>query len=481
MGLHLAERTLRARPKPTACRALRNLNVRQGGGIGPQCQNAPMSGTQRLVALAVILLAVAAAVVVGLNIGSRDGQASATPMTIAPESASATPSESAPPASDQPEASAPTDDEALAIFTEIEAQVEAIRGLPSADIGAPDVITRAELAVELEQLLDEDYPTEEREQDNVVLRAFGLLEPEQDIAELQLQLLGEGVVGFYDDEERRMVVATDAGLDAAAKLTYAHEYTHALQDAAFGIDSLERDVPGEDDRGLARTALLEGDAQATSLAWAFQHLTQAEILELQQIPLPDYPGIPGWMVAQIEFPYLAGQAWVTRLAGGNPLAPDFTAVDAAFADPPDTSEQIIDFAKWRAREPAIPVEVPDLAAALGADWEHVDTSPVGQATIAIILEFFGVDPPTASVAGDGWGGDRATVAQGPNGEWALAWRLAWDAPEDATEFVEAYEVALTAAAFDFPASIRALPSGEVLVVHASTQALHDSTVTIAGD
>ena len=86
----------------------------------------------------------------------------------------------------------------------------------------------------------------------------GLLGADQDVAELQLQLLGDQVLGFYDDDEKRMVVVTDEGLDALAKFTYAHEYAHALQDAAFGIDSLERDAEGEDDRGLARTALRRG-------------------------------------------------------------------------------------------------------------------------------------------------------------------------------------------------------------------------------
>ena len=439
-----------------------------------------MSGPQRLIVAGVALLVVVVAVVVALTVGGPAGQggeavASATPTRTEATSPEASDS---PAASGSPDASQPSAQETLAILAEIEDQVEAIRGLPEADIGEPDFITRAELAVELEQLLDEEYPPEEREVDNVVLRAFGLLEPDQDIAELQLQLLGEGVLGFYDDTERRMVVVTDAGLDAMAKLTYAHEYTHALQDAAFTLDSLETDAAGEDDRGLARTALIEGDATATMLAWAFAHMSQDEILELQEAPLPDMTGIPSWMVAQIDFPYTAGQVWVTQLAGGNPLAPDFTAVDAAFADPPQTTEQIIDFAKWEEREPPLPVEVPDLAAQLGAGWEHVDTSPVGQATIGIILEFFGVDPPTASVAADGWGGDRATVARGPNGEWALVWRLAWDAPSHATEFVEAYELVIG----DLPvaADLTELPGGDVLVVHASSEALLEQVVAVAG-
>src|SRR5690606_32167967 len=111
-------------------------------------------------------------------------------------------------------------------------------------------ITRAELADEFQRLFDEEYPPEERERDNLTLRALGLIEPDQDVAELQLQLYGEQVLGFYDDVEKRMVVVTDRGLDPAAKLTYAHEYAHALQDAAFGLDSLDREAVGEDDRLL---------------------------------------------------------------------------------------------------------------------------------------------------------------------------------------------------------------------------------------
>ena len=146
----------------------------------------------------------------------------------------------------------------------------AIRGLPAADIGPPELLTREELREELLATFEEDYPPEEQAQDNAALKALGLLEPDQDIAELQLELLGDQVLGFYDDDEKRMVIVTDEGLDALAKFTYAHEYTHALQDAAFDLATLETDAEGQDDRGLARIALVEGDATVTMFAWALR-------------------------------------------------------------------------------------------------------------------------------------------------------------------------------------------------------------------
>ena len=183
----------------------------------------------------------------------------------------------------------------------------AIRGLEAADIGPADIITRDELAVELQQLFDEQYPPEERERDNIALRALGLLEPDQDVAELQLQLLGDSVLGFYNDIEKRMVVVSDAGLDVEARITYAHEYTHALQDAAFGPGALDTDTPGDDDGDLARLSMIEGDATLTMLAWMLQNLSQAEILEyFASAELPDTTGIPSWMVAQLAFPTTPG-------------------------------------------------------------------------------------------------------------------------------------------------------------------------------
>jgi hypothetical protein len=421
-----------------------------------------MSGTQRAVGAVVALLAVAGIAVVtllaaGAPIGLRP-EASASPEPSPAVSASPAPSVSAPPA-------VPDDADVLATLAEIEEQVIAIRGLPAADIGPAELITRDELGDELQRLFDEQYPPEERERDNLALRALGLLDADEDVAELQLQLLGDQVLGFYDDIEKRMVVVTDAGLDPAAKLTYAHEYTHALQDAAFGLDSLETDAVGEDDRGLARTAMIEGDATVTMLAWAFEHLTQQELLDIgTTTEIPDTTGIPSWMVNQLQFPYTAGQLWAGALTV-NPLSPDFDELDAAYADPPDTTEQIIDLDAWYDREGPVPVEVVDLVELLGEGWTEVDATPIGQASIDIVLQHFGVTVPLAGAAAKGWGGDRAVIASGPDGDFAVAWRLAWDSATDAEEFADAY--ATVADALPFPAVVRAIGDDDVLVVHAS--------------
>jgi hypothetical protein len=429
-----------------------------------------MSASQRIAAIAVGILVVIGVAVLLLRpadpIGLDPGP-SATASTDSSPDATPSPDETSAPGSEASGTPAPGEADVLETVAEIEAQVIAIRGLEAADIGPPDIISRAELGEELQELFEEQYPPDERERDNRFLRAMGLLGPDEDVAELQLDLLGDQVLGFYDTEERRMVVVTDAGLDAAAKLTYAHEYTHALQDAAFEPEHFTAEGLDDDDRQLAMTTLTEGDATVTMLAWAFEHLSQEELLEIGTgTELPDTTGIPSWMVNQLQFPYTAGQVWIGTLTN-DPLQPDFTAVDAAYDDPPDSTEQVIHLDKWQSREAPVGVDAPDLVGILGSDWELVDESPIGEASIRIFLEHFGV--AGADTAAMGWGGDRAAVANGPDDEFAVAWRLAWDTPQDAEEFADAY--AAVVAALPFPAAVQSVGDAEVLVIHGSTDDL----------
>lgn len=435
---------------------------------------ADMSGAQRLISILVAGLVVAGIIVLGVNLGGSRTAAdpSGTPAAVVSES----PLPSGAP-TDQP--SPGDEDDVLAVLAEIEEQVIEIRGLPAAELEPPDLLTRDEFRAELLADFEQDYPPEEVAEDNAALRALGLLEPDQDIAELQLQLLGDSVLGEYDDDEKRMVVVTDEGLDALAKFTYAHEYTHALQDAAFDLETLGVEEEGQDDQVMARIAFVEGDATITMFTWAAMHLTPTELAEIQATPQPDLSGVPSWLVESLAvFPYAEGLGWAGAVVD-NPLSPDFSALDEIYADPPTSTEQIVDFEKWEAREEPVTVEVADIAASLGDGWTEVDDTPIGQAFLRMMLEHHGIPLEQARTATEGWGGDRLVVAIGPDDAFAVAWRLAWDTPRDADEFVAAYNSAITT--FGFEASVTELGSGEVLVAHASSVDLLRRTVDAANN
>jgi hypothetical protein len=410
----------------------------------------PMSPlARRLAAVTVLLLSLAIVAVLGLRATGVGPFASPTPVA-----ATATPQPTPAPSQDL-----------LAAFAEIEEQVRQLRGLPAADVGPPEILTRAELAEVLPGLLEPAL-------DNETLRALGLLDADQDIVALTEQLYVAQVLGYYDFDAKRMVVVTDAGLTPAAQITYAHEYTHALQDAAFDSSAAQEDVAGQRDRELALLGLEEGDATTAMVLWAIGHLTAEELAGITETPVPDMSGIPPWMVRLLEFPYLSGAEFVGQIyaSGG------WEAVDGAYAVLPASTEQILHPQAYLDGEQPIVVDALDLWSVVGADWAHASDTTLGEAWMAIWLEGIGVAQPTAQAAAAGWGGDRLTVATDADGSWALGWRIAWDAPAEATEFEAAY----TSAELPFAARLVHVSDQETIVLQASSADLLESIAALPG-
>lgn len=434
----------------------------------------PMSPlTQRLAAIAVVLLTLAmVAVLVLRSLGVPLGAGPPASPTPSP-----TPRPSASP-SHSPTATASPG--LLDVIAQIEAQVRQLRGLPAADVGSPDILSRAEVTDVLRDLFADAYPPDVLDAANASLRALGLLTADQDIGELTEELYVSQVLGFYEFETERMVVVSDDGFDALARITYAHEYTHALQDAAFDTGTRRSELEeASDDEALAQVALEEGDASLTMIVWAIQGagMRPEELLGLTDAPLPDMTGIPEWMVRQAEFPYLAGADFAGQLyaSGG------WDAIDAAYADPPVSTEQVLHPEKYVAGEAPLAVELPDLAEALaddrGGDWQEAERTVLGEAMIGIWLDELGLNRDDAGSAAAGWGGDEFAVVTGPAGEWAMAWRIAWDTTAQANEFEEAYEQVTDGLAF--ASGLVRISTSETLVVHASAAEVLGSMIVAA--
>jgi hypothetical protein len=420
-----------------------------------------MSTPARLLAVGLVaVLSVAAVAVTAVYLSDDEGQAGRS------ASASASPSSSAAVASPTPAASAP-DDVAQALV-EIEAQVRELRGLPAPEIGPAEIIDRQQLAQELEELLESEWTDEELERGNLTLRAMGLLTDDQDLRELSERLLGDQVLGFYDPDEQRMVVVSDEGLGPLARITYAHEYTHALQDGAFSSFDA-RDALTDDDAILARQALEEGDATVVMFGWALAgNLPPDELQDVALTPQPDTSDVPGWMLRQLEFPYLAGFTFVNELraaAGGS-----WSAVNDAYTDAPASTEQVLHPEKYLAGEQPTELKPIEMTQALGDEWEDLEPTTMGEAMIDIWLAELGVDQAAATGAAAGWGGDLLEVAAGPDGEWIMGWHMAWDTAADAAQFLAAYDEAAVSAGTATFASEGATAT-ETWVVHASSDEL----------
>lgn len=328
-------------------------------------------------------------------------------------------------------------------YRQLESVVARIRGLEPTREVALRFMSQQELRRYFADAFDREYSPEERQRDQQLLVTLGLLEPGQDLTALMLDLLSEQVIGFYDEETREMYLIGDVVQPtAASKVTFAHEFTHALQDEYFDLRQLNPPDSDNDDRSAAIQALVEGDATLVMLLYMRNELSAAERREYarSQLAAGDADSLdraPLVLREELLFPYQAGLRFVQVLErqGG------FAAVDAAFRDPPQSTEQILHPEKYRAREAPVPVALPDLAAALGSGWRQSVSNTLGELDLRILIEQF-TDGALAERAGAGWGGDRYVLLQSDDGRAAVVIKTVWDTPLDAQEFSDAYQQAL---------------------------------------
>ena len=313
-------------------------------------------------------------------------------------------------------------------------RVERERGLAFRRDPDPQLVTPAEAREEGLAALDEDYPPARRAADVELLVLLGLVPSGTDLREIAASTYEQGVAGYYDPRSGRMRIVE--GAQTANRVLYettvAHELDHALEDQRFDFD-LERMAAG-DDAALAYSALVEGSASALMTRYMEARFTPEERFGgIAASAFAPTGSLPPFLMAQLVFPYLAGEAFVDRLlevGGGR-----WTVVDAALRHrPPVSTEQILHPQAYLEVEQPVPVAASGPVAALGAGWRPLRRTTLGEWMTERILARAG-----GTAAGDaaaGWGGDRA-VLLGRGDERALVARWTWDTPRDADEFADA--------------------------------------------
>ena len=332
---------------------------------------------------------------------------------------------------------------------------ETLRGLTTLTPVERAFPTREDTIAYLTDLFNTDIPPEEAARLEAFYQALNLLPVDVDLSEAYLRLLGAQVAGFYDTDTRVMNVIPLIGdspgdsLSLTEQIIFVHEYTHALQDQHFGLDALEDpELAAVPDRALALTSLVEGDASAAMQLYAQEVVTRNPLAALSlltegvlsnTLTLP--PGTPEVLARELLFPYEAGLFFVTAIASEN----GWEAVNAAYDNPPTTSEQVLHPEKYLAGEGAIDrPEWESAHAPLEEDWSTVWDVPLGE---FYLREHLTTLMPAADArdAAAGWGGDRFTLFETPDGQRVWVLTLAWDTPDEAAEFITAYQSGLAGA------------------------------------
>lgn len=291
-----------------------------------------------------------------------------------------------------------------------------------------------------------DYTDEEMSDDVLELSIIGLLDPGFDLHGFYTELLSEQVAGYYDNDMSEMFVVQGQGFEGPEHLTYAHEYTHVLQDQNYdienGLNYTDDACEVDTERCAAIQALLEGDATLSELNWFQYHAStqdQQQIIEyINAMNSPIYDSAPAFLKDDFVFAYSQGLTFVQSFYdhGG------WQAVDAIYNNPPVSTEQILHPSLYPSDAP-IPVDLPDLASALGEGWREVTRNQIGEWYTFLILARAAnpnarLDDPTAQSAAAGWGGDEYLVLHNSASDsTAFVVKTIWDTAGEAAEFEDA--------------------------------------------
>jgi len=337
------------------------------------------------------------------------------------------------------ESAGPSVEPDQAVYATIESQVEAVRELQRTSTVTPVLLDSAGVRDWLTKANAAQTNHLALANESRLFVHLGLLPAGSDLEQMELDLQAGQVVGFYDPESKGLYVLSDSGgVGPVQKITFSHEYTHALQDQVFGLDKLAIDTPDQGDRDLARTALVEGDATLAMTLWSTANMSLLDLLAVvgdsnsaaQTDQLAKAPTI---LRESLLFPYTDGLAFVQSIydMGG------WAAVDQVYANPPDSTSQILHPDLYTKKVKPVAVSVPAVPVSLGSGWKLTMQDTLGELQLRIWLE--GENPSstattTAASATSAWAGDRVALYEGPNGAWAVVLKTTWRSAAGAQAF-----------------------------------------------
>jgi hypothetical protein len=315
-----------------------------------------------------------------------------------------------------PDRGAAAGGDVASVVPAIEAFVERERGLKF--LSPVKVTALADKAFEARATALDPKEVADVHHDQEILRAMGLLAHGVDLEAVERRLTAGSVLGFYDPKTKELVVRGEKPTPYVRSVL-AHELTHALDDQHFGLD---RDELG-DEASAGFHALGEGNAvrieelYRASLSPADRVLATRE----ERVRGLKVPRVPGVVEVLFSFPYDLGPDLVAAIlrSGGQ------ARLDAAFRDPPASTEQVIDPARY------LGGDAPKAVATPPADGPALDDGEIGELLLVMMLRS-GVGDARATAAADGWAGDHY-VAWREGTRTCVRMNFVMDTPADEAE------------------------------------------------
>lgn len=278
-----------------------------------------------------------------------------------------------------------------AVLPELEAFVARERGLAFKTPVEVKLLGEAAFRARAREVDDQDR--EELRDVQAVLQAMGLLKPDVNLEAVVKSFSEEAILGFYDPESKELVVR-GASPTPFVRSVLVHELTHALEDQYF---DLNRDDLG-DEATIGFDALAEGSA--LRIEERFRRSLSDKDRRAAEKAEEGFSGgvskdIPEVIQFAFGFPYAYGPELVKAIvvAGGQ------ARLDAAFVNPPASSEQVLEPQRYLRGDAPRAVPLPR------ADRPAFDDGEIGELFLVLMLRAE-LDDDTGLDAARGWGGDH---------------------------------------------------------------------------
>ena len=249
------------------------------------------------------------------------------------------------------------------------------------------------------------------------LRALGLVTGNPDLRKAAAQAQGASALAFYDPDVKAVFVRGTGRLDAAHRVTLAHELTHVLQDQHFDLNRLEdRADHARDQAPEALRTLIEGDAvrvedsYRSKLSKADQASAKASDAEDAKRATDGTASVPTIIQVELAAPYVFGPLALQMLTARDGNA----EVNRAFRRPPFTQRLFVDPSVAFAKQHVVAVRDPS-----PGRGEHTVGKSDSFGAFDLYLSLAArIDPVSAIAAARGWRGGRIVSVKGPDGECA---------------------------------------------------------------
>ena len=355
------------------------------------------------------------------------------------------------------------DDELEPVVYRAMARVERVRNMTFEEEVAVDVVSRETYRQTNDERF-QNYTTAERLEQNVGYEALFTVGRDTTAVNATRTLYGGAVKGYYDPETDEIVIVSENPEEPELdELTLGHELVHALQDQRFNLSELDG---ATQDANLATKGIIEGDASWVEREYQQRCGVRWDCLTPTDGGGPGQLDINWGIYFAIYQPYSDGPDYVDYLRR---QGPGWSAVNAAYDDPPATTTEVIH--PGTEREPAT-VSVPDRSS---DGWRQltvdgvVANDTIGEAGMVAMFAADAMDQdqpsvldaPDLDVLGggrgfdydhavtDGWAGDKlviytndeidnATDPADAAGQAGYVWRTEWQSTEDTGAFLEGY-------------------------------------------